>query len=429
MKRSDQTVYPLEAVQRLVLHSQQLTTPNGDEPRANPETIADLVRQLVCVQIDTLQRVQRSHYLAIWSRLGDYDTTNLDNLVYADPDSPGGDNPRQLFEHWFHAACLLPLSEYRYRLQRMQSSRRGRGDRQRRWLAQKETQALLRDVYDRIKEEGASLARDFEDPGGGGGTWWNWKPAKLALEHLFSRGDLLIARRYNFQRVYDLAERVLPEWVDQDDPGVEETTRHILERTMLAAGTCAENQLADYCHDFTRTGVAQEITALIEKGVFMRISARLRDGDVHTLIVHRDRIDDLRRCAAGEISAERTTFLNPFDTLFYPGGRDVQFWGFRQVLEAYKPAGKRIWGYYCLPILHGSELIGRFDPRLDRKAKRLHLEALHLEPEIKLDDRRIHDVARAMHDFMRFHKAEELVVEQSSPLSFGKHLAAKLERI
>ena len=423
---SEETIFSLEAVRRLALHAQGLSTPNGTEPKATRQTIADMVNQLVCVQIDTLQRVQRSHYLAIWSRFGSFDPSDLDALVYAGGVDAHGENERQLFEFWFHAACLLPLSEYRFRSQRMLSARNGRGERQRKWLAMDENQRQLREVYARIEQEGALMARDFESSTGGGGTWWNWKPAKSALEHLFSRGDLMIADRVNFQRVYDLADRVLPEWVDRSDPGAELTTRHVLERSMLAIGVCAENQLADYCHDFQRSRISNQVEKLIEAGVFQRIRARLQDGELHTLIVHRDAYDDLLRCADGEIKAERTTFLNPFDTLFYPGGRDEQFWGFRQVLEAYKPADKRIWGYYCLPILHRSELIGRFDPRLDRKTKRLHLEALYLQPEVKLTARGVKDIAAAMRDFMRFHDAQELVIEQSRPRDFGARLMASL---
>lgn len=426
MKDPIPSVYPLEAVRRLALYAQQLTTPNGAEPAATRKAIVDLVEHLMCVQIDTLQRVQRSHYLAIWSRLGSYDPAKLDALVYGDPEQSSGENQRKLFEYWFHAACLLPLSEYRYRLQRMQSSRPGRSERRRRWLEQEQNQELLRQVHARIDREGALLARDFEDETGGGGTWWNWKPAKSALEYLFDCGDLMISNRESFQRAYDLAERVLPEWVDRCDPGEEATARYILERAMLAVGICAENQLPDYAHDYSRSSAKGIIEKLLHEGVFKRVSAQLQDGKTQPLILHRDRVEDLQRCADGGIEAQRTTFLNPFDTLFYPGGRDEQFWGFRQVLEAYKPAEKRIWGYYCLPILHRSELIGRFDPRLDRPAQRLHLEALYLEPGAELNERALHEVAESMRDFMHFHDAEELVIERSEPAEFGEQLIKEL---
>lgn len=426
MSPTSQPIYPLEAVRCLALYAQGLTTANGAEPPSTRETIARLVDQLVCVQIDTLQRVQRSHYLAVWSRLGSYDPADLDALVYGDSQDEGGENNRQIFEFWFHAACLLPLSEYRYRLQYMQSARRGRGKRRRRWLANEENQDLLKSVYRRIEEEGAQKARDFEAAGGGGGTWWNWKPAKTALEHLFGCGELLIADRHNFQRVYDLAGRVLPNWVDRSDPGEQATTRHVLERTMIAAGVCAENQLADYCHDFSRTSVNGEIQVLIEERVFRRIRVRVKDGRLVRLILHRDRLRDLQRCADGEIKAERTTFLNPFDTFFYLGGRDELLWDFRQVLEAYKPADQRIWGYYCLPILHGSELIGRLDPRLDRKTGKLYLEALHLEPGVEPSGQVVGAVAEAMVDFLHFHGADELVVEQAEPDEFGEKLLRRM---
>jgi hypothetical protein len=109
------TVYPLRAVRALALHAQGLTTPNGAEPRPTPDAVAGMVARLGCLQLDTLHVVQRSHYLALWSRLGDYDPGNLDRLVYREP--------RRLFESWLHAACIVPLTEYRYRLPHMRRLR------------------------------------------------------------------------------------------------------------------------------------------------------------------------------------------------------------------------------------------------------------------------------------------------------------------
>lgn len=146
------------------------------------------------------------------------------------------------------------------------------------------------------------------------------------------------------------------------------------------------------------------------------------DGQTRELVTHRDHLPALEACADGAITAQRTTFLSPFDNVWWARQRDRQFWGFHQTLEAYVPAPKRRWGYFCLPILHHDRFVGRFDPKLERQAGALRLKALYLEPGVKPDDALIQGVAAAMRDFMAFHGATELVLEQSKPASFGAKL-------
>ncbi len=156
------------------------------------------------------------------------------------------------------------------------------------------------------------------------------------------------------------------------------------------------------------------------------IQARLADGETHELIVHREQLPILEQAAQGELAASRTTFLSPFDSLFWAPRRDRQFWGFRQSLEAYLPAHKRQWGYFCLPILYKDRLVGRFDPKLERKQGVLRLKALYLEEDVKPEEELVKEVAGAMADFMAFHKARELVIEKSQPQEFGQKLLAYL---
>jgi len=420
------TIYPLKAVRTLALTTQGLNVKNGDESPVGAERIGDLIKRLACVQIDTLQRVHRSQYLAIWSRLGSYPTSLLDALAYGGVDEQGQPIERQLFEYWFHAACLLPLEMYPFRLARMHSAAAGRHESTQQWLAKAETQRLLEGVTRRIEQEGALFARDFEDPRDERGAWWDWKPAKHALEHLYNRGDLMIASRVNFQRAYDLKERVLPGGVDTREPSAEETARHILERAALALGICELRQVADYSYDLSRSEAGPYLEAMVQEGVLIPVSARLADGKVHVLIVHRKHLATLQRAADGEIKAQRTTLLSPFDTLFYPRGRDQAFWGFRQVLEAYKPAAQREWGYFCLPILDRGRLVGRLDPKLERKTGQLHIEALYLEPGVKPSQRLARSVASTLRDFMHFHQAQDLVIERASPQSFAKCVLGEL---
>jgi uncharacterized protein YcaQ len=348
----------------------------------------------------------------------------LDRLAYGDPDASG--EGRRLFEAWFHAACYLPLTEYRYRIPRMERARVGRRERTRTWLAKPETQALLKQVYVRVEREGALRARDFEDDRDSRGLWWDWKPAKSALEYLFSCGDLMIANRIRFERVYDLAERVRPEWVDVDAPAHEEAGLHVLERSAKASGICSISQVADYSHDFGRTDARPFLDTLLKQGTLIPIQVMGESGNTLEMVIHKENMPILESAAEGAMVAERTTFLSPFDSFFYPKRRDEQLWGFRQVLEAYKPAPQREWGYYCMPILHKDRLIGRIDPRLDRKAERLHIEAMYLEPGIKPEEDIISSIVVALRDFMAFHKARDLSIESSRPRGLSKSIMRML---
>lgn len=412
--------YPLHAARTLALHAQGLTYRNGAEPPPDGDTLYRLIDQLVSLQIDTLQRVQRTQYLVLWSRIGVYESNLLDRLAYGDRDPGESDDGRRIFEAWFHAACYLPLTEYRYRIPRMRRARVGRRERTRTWLAIPETQTLLQQVYARIKSEGALRARDFEDERDQRGLWWDWKPAKRALEYLFGCGDLMIADRIRFERVYDLAERVRPEWVDVDEPTHEEVALHVLERSAKASGICTAAQVADYSHDFGRNQARPYIDQLLEQGTLRSVRVMDVSGNALEMVIHRENLPILESAAEGGLVAERTTFLSPFDSIFYPKGRDEQLWGFRQVLEAYKPAPQREWGYYTMPILHDNRLIGRMDPRLDRKAGRLHLEALYLEPGVKQEAGLISGIVAALRDFVDFHAATDICIESSRPAGLAK---------
>ena len=150
------------------------------------------------------------------------------------------------------------------------------------------------------------------------------------------------------------------------------------------------------------------------------------DAKIFEMIVHRDNLPLLEQIIDGVLKAQRTTFINPFDSLLWARGRDERLWGFHTRLEAYKPESQRIWGYYCLSILHRDRLVGRFDPKLERKTSLLRLKALYLEPGIEPDEKLVTDVATAMREFMAFHNADELVIEQSRPKEFGKKLLGEI---
>ena len=409
-------IYPLSAMRALALQAQGLTTPNGAEPEATRAALDRVGQQIAAVQIDTLHVVQRAHYLTLWSRFGNYDPAAFDALSYDPAD-------RRWFEGWFHAACYLPLADYRYRLPRMRQTR----ETPRPWAADFLAEVgpdFLPAVLDRIRQEGPLRVADFDGDGKKRGSWFDWKPAKIALEYLFFSGALMITNRTKFQRVYDLAERVLPAWVDVSEPTPEEVLRFTLERLVKAAG------VSDPGKSLGRMGRRRETLAttqvLVREGVLVEIQASMADGDAHTLLVHRDNLELLAQAADGAIQPRRTTFVNFFDSLFWEIGRGELFWGYEHMLEAYVPAAKRKWGYFCLDILHGDRFVGRFDPKVDRKTGTLILKALYLEPDVAPDDALVADVAVALRDFMAFHHATALVIEQSTPPEFGARLLASL---
>jgi uncharacterized protein YcaQ len=404
---------PLAASRALALQAQGLITPNGAEPVPTLDVIYQTVERLGCVQIDTLNLVQRSQFVTLWSRIGPYDPADFDRLIF-DP------TQRRLFEYWMHAAAIIPLADYRYRHFTFEYFRNG-GGWWHGWMDNPDNWAVIDRVRERIRADGALRSADFESGDEKRGSWWDWKPAKHALERLYNMGELMITNRVNFQRVYDLRERVLPDWVDTTQPTQEEAHRFYVERAARALGIAQIGQLADYAY-MKRNDAAPTSKALLAEGVLVEVEVVMANGKSGKFVVHRDTLPLLQQAADGALIPARTTFLNPFDPLFWARDRDEQLWGFTQTLEAYKRAPDRIWGYYCLPILHRDRLIGRFDPKLERKTGVLRLKALYLEPGLTPDDDLIADVSAALRNFMAWHGARDLVIEKSTPLEFGERL-------
>jgi uncharacterized protein YcaQ len=413
------TTYSLSAVRTLALHSQGFTSANASDRNPSLETIQKTVEQVNYVQIDTLNLIQRSQYITLWSRLGSYTPADLDRLVYSLKE-------RKLFEGVQTVAAIIPLKDYRHQLPQMDRGRETLFRWYTNWLDQQGNREMVEMVLERIRQEGALRASDFEYHGPKRGSWWDWKPAKIALEYLFVRGDLMIANRVNFQRVYDLTERVLPAWVDTRPPTLEQHDRYWVEQGLIALGICMPTQIADYAFHMRRAYPKALGAELLRQGIVVPVQATLADGESHELVVHRDQLEHLQQVADGVVTASRTTFLSFFDSLFWCRGRDMQLWGYRNLLEAYVPEVKRQYGYFCLSILHKDRLVGRFDPKLERKTGTLRIKAIYLEEGVKLDEELVSGIASAMRDFMVFHKAQELIIEKSQPEEFGSKLLNSL---
>lgn len=413
-KKTTGPIYPLAALRALVLHTQRLTVPIPESPAPTADAIVDLFKALGCVQVDTLHVVHRAHDLTLWARFGAYDIDDFHALIYQD-------GARRLYEGWAHAASIIPLEFYRYHRWRANSQISfNPGFEQ--WLGKADNRALMADTLEHIRAAGGRRVGDFEHDGTQRGTWYDWKPSKMALEALFARGDLMVAERVNFQRVYDVRERVLPDWVDTTPVSEDEGRRFCLEHAAKALGVFEARHLTFYAY-MRSTPAKALVKALSDEGVLVAVQGESLDG-VRTWLVHRDNLPLLERAADGDLRTERTTFLAPFDSLFWAPDRDERLWGFQQLLECYKPAAERVYGYFSLPILYRDRLVGRFDPKLDRQSGVLTLNALYLEPGVEPDDALVAAVAGALRDFLAWHSAGALRIVRSDPAAFG----AKLER-
>jgi uncharacterized protein len=347
-----------DQARRVALAAQGLAAP-ARAARAGPATLRATLERLGAIQIDSINVVARSHELVLHARAGPHDRSAFDRLVY---------RRRAGFEYWAHAASFLPIDRFRLclpRMRRLASSTRG-------WWGdiRQRHRHLYGPVLDRVRAEGPLAASAFRDPGGPRrGSWWDWAPAKHVLEDLFDQGTLLVHDRVNFERRYDLAERVLPPGTDTSEPTAAEAA---LELTLLAARALGVGTAADLA-DYYRLRPADARAALAEA---------LAAGLLREVAVAGWAKPAYLPPGAGvpRRVAHPPVLLSPFDSLIWSRERTERLFGFTYRLEVYVPAGRRVHGYYTMPVLAGGRLVARVDPKHDRQGGALLLRGLHLEP-------------------------------------------------
>jgi uncharacterized protein YcaQ len=376
----------------------------------SPATKADLrqiIRQMHVLQIDTIHVVARSPYLVLWSRLGDYDPRWLDELL-----AEGA-----LFEYWSHAACFLPIEDYplyrRLMLERLTWQ-------ENRWSGWMDDHAdLVEKLLTHIRENGSVRSADFERTDGVQGGWWNWKDEKTVLEGLFMRGDLMVAKRHNFQRIYDLRERVLPDLADAQTPSLEAVHETFILNTVKALGVTKAAWIADYFRLYKK--VAQQVIAKLAKSGQLQ-TVQVEGWDVPGYF-HPDQRAALEAAADGEIPVSRTTLLSPFDPLVWDRARAQELFNFTYQIECYTPAPKRIYGYFTLPILYNNTLIGRLDPKAHRKEGIFEVKALHLEPGVIVDDALVAELKQTLRACADWHNTPQVIVRQATEPGLAQRLS------
>jgi uncharacterized protein len=320
---------------------------------------------LSCVQLDSITAVERSHRIALGSRVGAYPRETVSRLL----------REGRVFEYWAHEACLIPVEDWPLFRTVMTSHHPWRGD-----VVAKHPE-LAEEVRAAIRERGPLASRDFDGQGGGG--MWNWKPAKIMLEGLWNAGEIVIAGRVSgFQRLYDVPERVLPREV-LDAPLPDEATRlrELIVRAVRARGALTEAAVKE--HWRLLGGIARirpHADALVAEGILEPLT--VEDGGAPVLVPAGTPLDPPRPSAA--------VLLSPFDNLLWDRPFAQRLFGFQHVIEVYKPAPQRQYGYYVLPFLWRDRLVGRADLKSDRGDGTLVVRAFHLEPGVRssgaLDD-------------------------------------------
>lgn len=381
----------LSSARALHLAAQGLLSPC---PRkAGKQDVLACIRNMSALQIDTISVVARSPYLVLWSRLGNYPHAWLHELL----------EEGHLFEYWSHEACFLPIEDYGLYRHQMVSPQGLGWKYNRKWLM--ENAAQVETVRQHIHANGPSRSADFERTDGKSGGWWEWKPEKRSLEVLFTTGELMVAKRHNFQRIYDLRERVHPKWNDKKHlKPILHCERAQILQSVRALGICKANWISDYFR-MGKPDASNQPAQLVKEGLLIPVTV-----DQHEALfyAHPDRLDLLEQAGENKLKATATRILSPFDPVVWDRKRAIDLFDFDYKLECYTPAPKRRYGYFTLPILRKGALIGRMDAKAHRKEGILEIKALHLESGVRASQALAADLAKTLREFATWHECHDL---------------------
>lgn len=429
----------IEEARGVMLAAQRLDAPGEWAPpgkATTAEDVAALIATLGVVQIDTISVAARSQYLVLWSRLGAYQRDLLDQLLYP---------RRAIFEYWSHAASILPMEDYRwYRQDMLVAAERHMWGGVRDWMVSNPN--IIAETLERIRVQGPMASADFERPADGRrAEAWDWfgvKESRRALDVLWTNGDIMVHSRRAGQKVYDTRERALVEAFGEsaprDDalPSAEERLEHFARRTVRALGVVTPAWLWDYfrlreydmlAHPHAKgSGRNARAVGMLEAMARAgHVVPATIEGIDEPAWVAVESLTALERLRAGA-TPERTTLLSPFDSLIWHRARAQTLFKYEVCFEAYVLPEKRRYGYYCLAILHRGQLVGRLDPKMDRKERRLIARALYLEPGVALAADLLDGIASALRDLAAFLGATAISVERTEPAAALKGLRKRL---
>ncbi len=317
-----------------------------------------MVARLGAVQIDSVTVLARAHLMPAFSRLGAYEVGDFEALAWG--------KRRAWFEYWGHEACFMPLAMWPLLRWRMRQPGKWVGSQAARFGTERAD--FVARVRDELRDRGPLAAADLSEAGRAKGAWWGWSDGKMAMEHLFWTGEVTVShRRGAFERVYDFAERVLPEAVHGAAEVSEgEAVKGLLRVAAAAMGVMTEGDLRAYWR--LRPGAAAQVRQLVEAGELAAVT--IQGWDRPGLMWHGAKVP--RQVEAG-------CLVSPFDPLLWERDRALRVFGFHYRIGLYTPRAQRTEGYYVLPFFLGSGVAARVDLKADRKAHVLRVEAAHRE--------------------------------------------------
>ena len=351
------------------------------------------------VQIDTISVVERAHHHVFHSRVPKFKPAMTNQML----------RDRDIFEYWAHAAAFLPITDFRFSLPYKHAIKSG----QIHWYRARDKK-LMGELLARIRTDGPIRSRDVETDTTRRAGWWDWKPAKKALEQMYMEGDLMVSDREGFQKSYDLTERVLPAHVNSQMPSMEEFAAHIVDQQLRCHGFAS---LKGLTYQRRNAGLRKAVKALINERLAQRTleQVQVRSGEI--FILEKGALErPLPRLN------NRMLILSPFDNCVIQRERLKALFQYDYQLECYVPATKRQYGYFCLPLLYRDEFIGRMDCKAHRKTRHLEIKSLHFEQHKFDEESVIAAFVDAITQFCHFQNCDSVSLTKAYP----KHLTQRL---
>ncbi|MDI7861445.1 winged helix-turn-helix domain-containing protein [Rhizobiaceae bacterium n13] len=377
---------------RIFLAKQGLS--NAPGRALDKQGLLQLIHDIGFVQVDSIQTVERAHHQILFSRNQTYRREHLTELVERDA---------ALFENWTHDASILPSAFFVYWKHRFRREEQAIIERWRKWQGEGFEQAF-KETYERIARGGAIMSRDVKAEDHVSGGWWNWHPSKTALEYLWRTGKLAIAGRENFQKVYDLVERVLPAHHREPEVSHEDFVDWACRSALERLGFATTGEVAAFWDLLSPAEVKQWVEA--NRGELREVLIAPADGGKPRLSFSLDGF--VETIAEAPEAPARLRVLSPFDPLLRNRNRTERLFGFFYRIEVFVPEAKREYGYYVFPLLEGDRLVGRIDMKADRKSGRLNVRRLWWEPGVRTSVGRMQKLEAELARIARFTGVDEV---------------------
>lgn len=365
------------------------------------EAVYRIIDHLGFVQLDTNYVVERAHHHVMAARVPDYRKEWLKELC----------EDGSIFEYFTSDAGFLPMRDFRYSLpvkQSFETSGKSISDQEAR---------SMKEILSRAERDGPLMVGDFEDDRVEASSgWWDWRPAKVALERLYLQGKLMVSRTDSFQKVYDLPINLVPQGADLTIPTPQEYARYVVRRTLGALGVGYLKEVAWRARRVKGNLVKKQLAQMVAEGEVVTIAVEgLKSAPLY-MLKGQQTADDL----AGDVF-----ILSPFDILNVFRHRLKDFFDFDYQIECFVPAPKRIYGYFSLPVLAGDRFIARMDAKADRKQKLLIVHNLHFE-EAKIDAYVLEKLGGALKDYAAFNQCREISFVKTNKTAYVKTISKHL---